>query len=141
RPGAARAAEARRLAPGDAQVRGRKPGPVEGVGLLEGTRRPRPLVIATPGRTTGRVGGRRVDLLRDRAPRHEKNVLKPWLKSMWCIPPGQDAAFVCAMEQVLEVYRRPYDPRRPGVGMDEHPQQLISETPTPPPPPPAPPHP
>jgi hypothetical protein len=47
---------------------------------------------------------------------------------MWCIPPQQDAAFVCAMEQVLEVYKRPYDPRRPVVGMDEQPKQLITET-------------
>jgi hypothetical protein len=47
---------------------------------------------------------------------------------MWCIPPGQDAAFVCQMEQVLEVYTRPYDPKRPVVGMDEQPKQLISET-------------
>jgi hypothetical protein len=47
---------------------------------------------------------------------------------MWCIPPGQDAAFVCQMEQVLEVYRRPYDPKRPVVCMDEQPRQLISES-------------
>jgi len=46
---------------------------------------------------------------------------------MWCIPPAQDAAFVCQMEQVLEVYKRPYDPRRPVVGMDEQPKQLIAE--------------
>jgi hypothetical protein len=47
---------------------------------------------------------------------------------MWCIPPARDAAFVCQMEQVLEVYRRPYDPRRPVVCMDEQPERLISET-------------
>jgi len=47
---------------------------------------------------------------------------------MWCIPPQQDAAFVCQMEQVLEVYKRPYDPRRPVVCMDEQPKQLIAET-------------
>lgn len=47
---------------------------------------------------------------------------------MWCIPPEQDAAFVCQMEQVLEVYKRPYDPKRPVVGMDEQPKQLIAET-------------
>jgi hypothetical protein len=47
---------------------------------------------------------------------------------MWCIPPEQDAAFVCQMEQVLEVYKRPYDPKRPVVAMDEQPKQLISET-------------
>jgi len=46
---------------------------------------------------------------------------------MWCIPPKQDAAFVCQMEQVLEVYKRPYDPRRPVVCMDEQPKQLIAE--------------
>ena len=47
---------------------------------------------------------------------------------MWCIPPKQDAAFVCQMEQVLEVYKRPYDPQRPVVCMDEQPKQLITET-------------
>jgi DDE superfamily endonuclease len=55
-------------------------------------------------------------------------VLRPWLKTMWCIPPRQGAAFVCQMEQVLEVYKRPYDPRRPVVGMDERPKQLIAQT-------------
>lgn len=46
---------------------------------------------------------------------------------MWCIPPEQDAAFVCQMEQVLEVYKRPYDPQCPVINMDEQPKQLISE--------------
>ena len=46
---------------------------------------------------------------------------------MWCIPPEQDAAFVCQMEQVLEVYKRPYDPKYPVVCMDEQPKQLIAE--------------
>jgi len=32
------------------------------------------------------------------------------------------------MEDVLEVYTRPYDPRRPLVCMDETPKQLIGET-------------
>ena len=32
------------------------------------------------------------------------------------------------MEDVLEVYRRPYDPRRPVVCLDEQPTQLIKET-------------
>jgi hypothetical protein len=50
---------------------------------------------------------------------------------MWCIPPTQNAAFVCAMENVLEVYRRPYDPRHPVVAMDEQPKQLIAQTRTP----------
>ncbi|MBU0641442.1 MAG: IS630 family transposase [Planctomycetes bacterium] len=57
-----------------------------------------------------------------------KNELKPWRKRMWCIPPEQNAAFVCAMEDVLEVYQRPYDPKRPVVCMDETSKQLVRET-------------
>jgi hypothetical protein len=47
---------------------------------------------------------------------------------MWCIPPQEDAAFVCQMEQVLEVYERPYAPQFPVVNMDEQHKQLIRET-------------
>jgi hypothetical protein len=47
---------------------------------------------------------------------------------MWCIPPAEDAEFVCQMEQVLEVYQRPYDPQFPVVCMDEQHKQLIRET-------------
>jgi hypothetical protein len=32
------------------------------------------------------------------------------------------------MEDVLEVYKRPYDPKRPVICMDEQPTQLIKET-------------
>ena len=53
---------------------------------------------------------------------------------MWCIPPEANAAFVCAMENVLEVYQRPYDPKHPVVCMDEKPTQLVAETRTPLPP-------
>ena len=35
------------------------------------------------------------------------------------------------MEDVLDVYQRPYDPKRPVVNMDEHSVQLIKETRTP----------
>ena len=38
-----------------------------------------------------------------------------------------DAAFVCNMEDVLEVYKRPYDPKRPLVCMDEMPKQLLMD--------------
>jgi DDE superfamily endonuclease len=58
----------------------------------------------------------------------EKNALKPWLKEQWCIPPQADAAFVCATEDVLEVYHRPFDPDRPVVCLDEASKQLIGET-------------
>ncbi len=44
------------------------------------------------------------------------------------IPPKASAAFVAAMEDVLEVYHRPHDPRRPLVCLDETSKQLIAET-------------
>ena len=44
------------------------------------------------------------------------------------IPPEQNAAFVAAMEDILDVYQRPYDDKRPVVNMDEHPVQLVKET-------------
>jgi len=53
--------------------------------------------------------------------------LKPWLKKGWCIPPQQDAAFVACLEDVLAVYHRPLDGRRPVVCMDETNRQLIGE--------------
>jgi len=59
------------------------------------------------------------------------NELKPWLKEEWCIPPEQNGEFVCHMEDILEVYRRPLNPKRPVVCMDEMPYQLIAETRTP----------
>ena len=47
------------------------------------------------------------------------------------IPPEANAAFVAAMEDVLEVYTRPHDPDRPLVCLDETSKQLIAETRTP----------
>jgi hypothetical protein len=44
------------------------------------------------------------------------------------IPPQQNAAFVAGMEDVLDLYCRPYNPRRPVVNMDEQPVQLVGET-------------
>jgi len=54
--------------------------------------------------------------------------LKPWQNKQWVIPPEENAAFVCAMEDVLELYHEPYDPLRPVVCFDEGAKQLISET-------------
>lgn len=50
------------------------------------------------------------------------------------IPPQQSAEFVVHMEDVLEVYHRPYDPERPVICMDEQPVQLVKETRSPLPP-------
>jgi len=44
------------------------------------------------------------------------------------IPPAANAAFVAAMEDVIEVYHRLHDPDRPVVCLDETSKQLIVET-------------
>jgi len=44
------------------------------------------------------------------------------------IPPKQNAAFVAAMEDILELYKSPYDQKFPLVCMDEQPVQLVKET-------------
>jgi hypothetical protein len=46
----------------------------------------------------------------------------------WVIPPRADAEFAAGMEQVLDVYARPYDSRFPVLCMDEQPIQLLKET-------------
>jgi hypothetical protein len=43
------------------------------------------------------------------------------------IPPAQSSDFVAHMEQVLDVYKRPYSKGFPVVCMDESPKQLIEE--------------
>ena len=50
------------------------------------------------------------------------------MNQQWCIPPEQNAEFVAAMEDVLDVYHRPYDEKRPLVCLDESSKQLIGET-------------
>jgi hypothetical protein len=59
-----------------------------------------------------------------------ENDLKPWQKKMWCLP-KVDAAFVARMEDILDLYAEPPDPKRPVVCFDESPTQLIGETRTP----------
>ena len=44
------------------------------------------------------------------------------------IPPQTNAAFVAAMEDVLAVYARPIDPRRPLVCFDEAGKDLKAHT-------------
>jgi len=45
----------------------------------------------------------------------------------WVIPPEADAEFVAHMEDVLDVYSRPYDANIPVLCMDEQPVQLVEE--------------
>lgn len=56
----------------------------------------------------------------------KKNELEPWRVKEWVIPTAS-GEFVCAMEEVLEVYERPYDEQHPVVCLDESPRQLIGE--------------
>ena len=55
-------------------------------------------------------------------------MLKPWLKQCWCLPPQSSAGFVCAMEDVLEVYRRAYGEQEVLVCLDETSHQHLKET-------------
>src|SRR3984885_10226324 len=56
-----------------------------------------------------------------------ENHLKPWRKDMWCIP-QVDGEHVARMEDVLDLYAEPPDPKRPVACFDESPVQLIGET-------------
>jgi len=50
------------------------------------------------------------------------------LKKYWCIGKRPSAEFVAAMEDVLEVYHRPYNAKKPLICLDEASKQLITET-------------
>lgn len=79
------------------------------------------------GRQTRRIGDRGKDFTDDGTKGFKKNEFKPHLSEYWKIPPHHDAEFVTCMEDVLDVYQRPYDPSYPVVCMDESPKQLIGE--------------
>ena len=49
------------------------------------------------------------------------------MREQWCIPPEADADFVWRMEDVLAVYQRPADPRRPVVCLDETSRLVLAE--------------
>ena len=55
-----------------------------------------------------------------------ENELKPWRRDMWCIP-QVDGEYVARMEDVLDLYAEPANPKRPVVCFDESPIQLIGE--------------
>ena len=45
---------------------------------------------------------------------------------MWCI--GKiDATYRRRMYAILDLYNEPYDPRKPVIGVDEKPKQLLGE--------------
>lgn len=55
-----------------------------------------------------------------------RNKLKPHLSESWCIPTVNGEYLMC-MEDVLDVYERPYNPMCPVVCMDEKPYQLLDD--------------
>src|SRR5437763_860283 len=96
--------------------------------------RDQPHYPGAAGATTGR------DPRRQPAPQQEAESCRPSDTSLLSPPtdgrswnrwPGQrggpPAEFVARMEDVLDVYRRPYDERRPVVCIDEQPKQLVGE--------------
>ena len=67
------------------------------------------------------------DLSRETVRRRLKdNALKPWRREMWCVP-KVDAAYVVAMEDMLDLYAEPADRDRPVFCFDESPTRLIGE--------------
>jgi transposase len=58
--------------------------------------------------------------------RLDDNDLKPWQKKMWCIA-KIDGDYIARMEDLLDLYAEPHDPKRPVVCFDESPIQLIGE--------------
>jgi hypothetical protein len=100
-------------------------------GLQQTTKRTGTLVDALIGGQTGRAGDCGRHFVRNRAPHTQKNEIKPWLKQQYCLPGEPSGEFVFHMEDVLEVYTRPYDARRPQVCLDETSVQLVSDKRTP----------
>mgnify|MGYP001816280845 CR=1 FL=1 len=45
----------------------------------------------------------------------------------WVIPPKENSQFAANMENVLGIYKRPYDQRFPVICMDEQPVQLLED--------------
>ena len=56
---------------------------------------------------------------------HEHD-LKPWKQEMWCVP-ELDEEFIERMEDILDVYEMPYNPKKPVVCLDEKPVVLHGE--------------
>lgn len=49
------------------------------------------------------------------------------MNDYWCIPSKDDPDFIAHMEDVLDVYERPYNPLQPVICLDEKPYQLLGE--------------
>src|SRR5262249_27531976 len=88
---------------------------------------PMPLDSPAARRRDGGPGPGRLDQHRDRAAGAGKNDIQPWIVQSWCIPPQANAEFVWRMEDVIQTYMLPYDPKRPVICFDEASKQLFGE--------------
>lgn len=52
--------------------------------------------------------------------------IKPWLEKMWCVA-NLDEEYINRMEDVLDVYERPYEARKPLICLDEKQIQLLGD--------------
>lgn len=52
--------------------------------------------------------------------------IKPWLEKMWCVS-DLNEEYIFRMEDVLDLYGRPYDSANPVVCLDEKPVQLLND--------------
>lgn len=49
------------------------------------------------------------------------------MNEYWCIPPKENEDFIAHMEDILDVYEKPYDPEIPVICMDEKPYQMLDD--------------
>ena len=81
---------------------------------------------SSPDRQADRTGYSRQHISRSGSAVSKKGDLKPWLKKRWCI--GKiTGEYLALMEDILGLYEGPYDPKRPEIGVDERPCQLIGD--------------
>lgn len=84
------------------------------------------LDLATSCRTGESSFGRAGEQGHNRT-RFKKNKIRPHKNTYWCIPQKGSGEFVAKMEDVLDVYERPYDKDYPVVCVDELPYEMHGE--------------
>ncbi len=77
------------------------------------------MVIATTCRQDDRATICRKHVSRNGTNCLKKNELKPWKVKCWVIPPEQNAEFVANMENVLDIYKRPYPEEYPNYKQNQ----------------------
>lgn len=96
--------------------------------MLSSTSRADTLALTSVGRQDGGVAPFCVHFAGNDPAAFTKTARNPWFKEQWGIPPEAHAALVCAMEEVLDVYHRPYSPKHPLICLDEARQPQVIDT-------------